>query len=327
VDPVWSIIAKPKNREILSWIGGAVVVVAAGAFAVVTYLWLVHDGKGRINCTENASIATQGDVSHVTITVHDAPACKMTSGADGIAAGNDVSGNTINQSGSENTAQIGTSLVRPGAPLVQAPPPAPSAPSAFRSLSTVDEALENLRAAKVAFNTPDKARVGKQFIVEAKLATHLRSEELEVLLEEPGRHEVATLKVSDRMAATLSGGSAFDVSPTGSMEQWISDNEPTEWSWQVTPKSVGEQALILSFDALISLNGKDDRRTINTFKRRISVDVGWPETVGEWLELIKKTGENVSWIWATLLIPIGGGAWAWIKRRARPPEPSKTDLS
>jgi hypothetical protein len=31
------------------------------------------------------------------------------------------------------------------------------------------------------------------------------------------------------------------------------------------------------------------------FKRRISVDVGWPETVGEWLELIKKPGENVSW--------------------------------
>jgi hypothetical protein len=27
----------------------------------------VHDGKGGTNCAENASIATQGDVSHVTI--------------------------------------------------------------------------------------------------------------------------------------------------------------------------------------------------------------------------------------------------------------------
>jgi hypothetical protein len=187
---------------------------------------------------------------------------------------------------------------------------------------TVDDALQTLRAGNVAFNTPEKARVGKQFIVEAKLSTHLHREEMEVLIEEPGKREVATLKVSDRMAATLTGGSAFEVSPSGPQEQWISDKEPTEWHWQVTPKSAGEQILILSFDAKISLNGKENSRTINTFKRHISIDVGWPETVGEWLDLIKKTGENVSWIWATLLIPIGGSIWAWIKHRARPPDQS-----
>jgi hypothetical protein len=38
---------------------------------------------------------------------------------------------------------------------------------------------------------------------------------------------------------------------------------------------------------------------------------------GEWLELIKKTGENVSWIWVTLFIPFGGVVWAWIKRGDR----------
>lgn len=129
------------------------------------------------------------------------------------------------------------------------------------------------------------------------------------------------------MAATLVGGSAFDVSPSGPKEQWISDQEPTEWDWQVSPKSVGEQVLILSFDAVISLNDKEDRRTINTFKHRIRVDVAWPQTAGEWLEFIKTTGENVSWIWATLLIPIGGGLWALIKHRAWPSKPTETDLS
>ena len=117
------------------------------------------------------------------------------------------------------------------------------------------------------------------------------------------------------MVATLSGGSAFNVSPSGPQEQWVSDKETTDWIWHATPKAVGEQVLILKLDALISINGRDDRRTINTFRRQISVDVGWPETVGEWLELIKKTGENLSWIWVTLLIPIGGGVWAWVKRR------------
>jgi hypothetical protein len=215
--------------------------------------------------------------------------------------------------------------LQPSTPPENARPPITTAP--VSKPITVDEALASLRAANVAFNTPDQARVGKQFVVEAKLSTHLRREELSVLIEEPGKREVETLKVSDRMAATLSGGSAFDVSPSGPKEQWISDQEPTEWDWQVSPKSVGEQVLILSFDAVISLNDKEDRRTINTFKRRIRVDVAWPQTAGEWLEFIKKTGENVSWIWATLLIPIGGGLWALIKHRGWPSKPTETDLS
>jgi hypothetical protein len=37
----------------------------------------------------------------------------------------------------------------------------------------------------------------------------------------------------------------------------------------------------------------------------------------------QKTGENVYWIWATLLIPIGGGLWALIKRRAWPSRPAE----
>ena len=72
MDSLWSIIAKPKNRQILSWIGGGVIAVAAGAFAVVTYVWPAHDGKSGTNCAENASIATQGDVSHVTINANGA---------------------------------------------------------------------------------------------------------------------------------------------------------------------------------------------------------------------------------------------------------------
>jgi hypothetical protein len=35
----------------------------------------------------------------------------------------------------------------------------------------VDEALARLRSANVAFNTPDQARVGEQFVAQTKLAT------------------------------------------------------------------------------------------------------------------------------------------------------------
>jgi len=189
-------------------------------------------------------------------------------------------------------------------------------------IMTVDEALARLKSANIAFNTPDRARVGTSFVVEAKLSTQLTREVLKIFIEENGKIEAARLKVSNRMIATLAGGSSFDVSPSGPQEQWVSEVEPTGWLWQVNPKTAGNnQVLILSLDALININGKDDRRTINTFKRRIDVDVGWPETVGEWLDLIKKTGENISWIWVTVLIPVGGSIWAWAKRRRWISEP------
>jgi hypothetical protein len=48
--------------------------------------------------------------------------------------------------------------------------------------------------------------MGKPFIVEAKLSKRPRHEELKVIIEEPGKREIASLKVSDRMSAMLSGG-------------------------------------------------------------------------------------------------------------------------
>jgi hypothetical protein len=200
-------------------------------------------------------------------------------------------------------------LVTPSVPTLNlSVPPAPL---------TLDQALTQLPTGYVGFNTPEKAHVGKQFIVEAKLSLRLPKEEIQVLIDEPGKREVESLKIAKRMVATLEGGLAFDISPSGPQQQWISERETSDWVWQVTPKTVGEQTLVLSFDAIISLDGKEDKRKFNTFKRRIDVDVGWPETWGEWLELTKKTGENISWIWVTLLIPVGGAIWAWIKRGER----------
>jgi hypothetical protein len=179
---------------------------------------------------------------------------------------------------------------------------------------TIDQALDELKSATVAFNTPQMARVGRQVVMEAKLSTRLSTTEVKVLIDEPGKVEVGTLKVSDRMFATLSGGSAFDVSPDGPQGQWISDKAPTGWTWQVTPKHVGEQILILSFDAVIAINGKEDKRTVNTFKRSVDVEVGWPETVGEWLEWVRKMGEGLSYAWGLIFVTVGGAGWAAVKR-------------
>jgi hypothetical protein len=63
--------------------------------------------------------------------------------------------------------------------------------------------------------------------------------------------------------------------------------------------------LILTFDAILTLNGKDSTRNVKTLTQPIEVEVGWPETGGEWFEFFKKWFENVSWLWATILVPVG----------------------
>jgi hypothetical protein len=214
----------------------------------------------------------------------------------------------------------------PPPPPVTAPASPPRVPSPVilstdPPLSSIDAALQSLSAAHVAFNNPEHARVGRPIVVEAKLSPRMPVGALRALITEAGKVETADLKVSDRMAATLNGGSGFDVAPSGPQEQWISTDQATSWTWTVTPKAVGEQILILSFDALITVNGKDDKRTVNTLTHHIDVDVGWPDTFGEWLDLIKKTGENISWIWVALL-GVGGGAWAWIKRHRSSQKPA-----
>jgi hypothetical protein len=123
------------------------------------------------------------------------------------------------------------------------------------------------------------------------------------------------LQVSDKMSATLSGAGAFDISPSGPQVQLISHRDTTIWTWTITAKAAGTQFLILSFDAFLTIDGKEGTRTINTLTRKIDVQVGWPETPEEWLEYGKKLFEGVSWLWATILVPIAAYAVHFWRKR------------
>ena len=62
---LWSFIGKPKNRQILSWIGGGVVAVVVGAWAVVTYVWPAHE-PGKPACVQQG-VLVGGSVSGSTV--------------------------------------------------------------------------------------------------------------------------------------------------------------------------------------------------------------------------------------------------------------------
>jgi hypothetical protein len=179
----------------------------------------------------------------------------------------------------------------------------------------LDAALNNLVSGNIAFNTPDHVRLGKSQIIEAKLSVNVPPDVLVAQLRAAGAKESASIKVADRMAATLSGA-AFDVSPSGPQEQPISQQQVTSWTWTVIVKQPGTQYLILSFDAVLSVG----KRNINTFAREIKVDVGWPETPSEWFAWLKESKdgfESISWLWLTVLVPLG--LWAGNRFRKKPP--------
>jgi hypothetical protein len=61
---VWSIITKDKNRQIISWIGGALVAVVGAAWTVITFVWPGHEtSPAEIVCAQQGSIAGGHDVS------------------------------------------------------------------------------------------------------------------------------------------------------------------------------------------------------------------------------------------------------------------------
>lgn len=74
MDFLWSFLAKPKNREMLSWLGGGVAAIAAGAFAVATYLWPAQQPAKTVCAQHGISIG--GNVASSTTisnTVTSAP--------------------------------------------------------------------------------------------------------------------------------------------------------------------------------------------------------------------------------------------------------------
>ncbi len=189
--------------------------------------------------------------------------------------------------------------------------------------SPLDAMLDKLVAGNIAFNTPEHVRLGKPQIVEAKLAVNFSGDELIAQLNEAGKKEKSPIQVADRMTATLSGGAAFDVSPSGTQQQFISHAQVTTWTWEVTAKQPGTQYLLLSVDAVLTIDGKEGTRNINTFKRTIEVEVAWPETTSEWFQWVKEWFENIAWLWATVLVPIG--LWVWSRFRKKPHEPGRTN--
>jgi hypothetical protein len=67
---LWLFLRQKRNREVLAWIGGGVVVVAAGLWTAFVYIFpLKHEDGGRSSAQANCGgVAIGGNVTGTTIT-------------------------------------------------------------------------------------------------------------------------------------------------------------------------------------------------------------------------------------------------------------------
>lgn len=74
---VWNFLRQKRNQQVLSWLGGGLVVAATGAWVVFVYLFPAQkEPEVRANC---GGVAVGGNVSGSTITAGTA------TGADCVA--------------------------------------------------------------------------------------------------------------------------------------------------------------------------------------------------------------------------------------------------
>ncbi len=194
------------------------------------------------------------------------------------------------------------------APEARAEPPNPHA--------AVDRALAALDSANVAFNSPGTVNLHETAQLELLLSLRKSVAELAAEIEAAGEREGATVKVSSRMEARLSGAD-FQITAITPEEQAVGSSDTVQWKWEIKPLAAGRHSVHLTLTALLSVDGAVTQRAIRTFDKQIEVKVTLGQSVSRFL------GANWQWLWATILVPVAG--WFWRRRATKQNASSSLD--
>ena len=180
----------------------------------------------------------------------------------------------------------------------------------------IDEALKAALTGSIAYNTPQAMQLNETTTVELLLNPALEPGVLATQITQPGEVVTASVEITPRMKAVLLQQSqdAFFIQPLhDNAEQLISPTETTKWSWDVTAKLGGVQRLTLVVYRLITVDGNENWRVVESYRSDIDVGVSM---VQRFLML--------DWKWiagilvTALFIP---AFWRWMDHRRKPIEP------
>ncbi len=172
--------------------------------------------------------------------------------------------------------------------------------------SKVDRLLDEMEFGAIAFNAPTNINIDDSHQIQLILSLAETVEKLKQSITEEGEKVGATIKVSDRMEARLSGY-MFQITAITHEIQVVSKSQQTEWKWEIHPKKEGWHKLHLTLSALLEFNGRSTPRTIRTFDKTIEVNI----TATQKAMLFFKN--NWQWLWAAILVPVAG--WLWKRKK------------
>ena len=170
----------------------------------------------------------------------------------------------------------------------------------------VDRMLEEMEFGAIAFDAPTNINIDDSPQIQLILSLAETVEKLKQSITEEGEKVGATIRVSDRMEARLSGY-MFQITAITPEIQAVSKRQQTEWKWEIHPRKEGRHKLHLTLTALLEIDGHNTPRVIRTFDKIIEVNVTPTQKIGLFIK------NNWQWLWAAILVPVVG--WLWKRKK------------
>ncbi|MBP9145522.1 MAG: hypothetical protein KBI44_13635 [Thermoanaerobaculia bacterium] len=219
------------------------------------------------------------------------------------------------------------------------PPPAAavdgSADERAGLLTEVDRILAGLPLGNAAFGVPPQMKVGERTTARLRLSLQ---ESAATLAAEIGRlspDAAAVLsdpvRVHTVMLARLDGTSGLEIRLLGGQEERTLDSAATEeWVWEVTAVQPGAESVHLELFAVIEVQGEQRKNLRRSWDAVVAVEVPPLPPVlpaSKWSALLAWVGKNFQWLWAAILVPLGGLAYrTYQARRRKEPPPGFTEI-
>lgn len=185
-----------------------------------------------------------------------------------------------------------------------APPPAakPNIPNTPEE--KVDDIINQLRKAAIAYNVPTEVNIEDDFHIELLISLNDTVIELIEKIREKGGKVGDDISISRFVSVSLVAPD-FDVKEISPEDQVLSTSEPTKWKWRLTPKKEGEYSIDLAVKSKIQYGDKLTERHINSYDRTITVKVTPAQKAKRMFD------EHGKWLLSTILAPIF--LW-WLKK-------------
>lgn len=163
---------------------------------------------------------------------------------------------------------------------------------------------------QVMFNPPQRMRLGKAERVEVRVVQNTKTD-LTQNLRGSGTPIVEQHRVSKIMRVSLTG-EKFDIVALSELEQVVTDDDFTEWSFTVKPLEGGQLQLHLAVTQVLDIPGRGEKaKTLPVIDRPIDVEVDSFYMASAFAK------ENWEWLASGVLLPVAAWGAEHMRRKRR----------